>query len=109
RLFEHLRDDLVLGDLARLRQRAHAAERYISHQGYTPSSGRPSVSGRPYMTLAHCIACPAAPFTRLSSALMAIRRWLCSSTATETKHRFEPSVHFVCGVSATNATNGSSA
>ena len=31
------------------------------------------------------------------------------STVTETKQRFEPSVHFVCGGSSTSATNGSSA
>ena len=36
--------------------------------GYTPAIGRPVVSGSPSATLAHWIAWPDAPFTRLSSA-----------------------------------------
>ena len=39
--------------------------------GYTPTTGRPAVSGSPSARLAHWMAWPAAPLVRLSMAAMA--------------------------------------
>src|SRR5262249_6549015 len=75
--------------------------------GYTPATGSPRSSGSRYIALAHWTACPAAPFTRLSSTLTTTSlppSWVIVGW---TKQRLEPSVHLVCGAVATTRVKGS--
>src|SRR5262249_31750234 len=89
------------GDAAGL----EAGRRRDAH-GMIPTAGRPVVSGSPRTRLAHWIACPAAPFPRLSSAHNATTDPVRSSKRTVRCAEFEPTVAFVDGGSSSTVTNG---
>src|SRR6185295_14973940 len=87
---------------------AESARRRDAH-GATPDTGSPTVSSRPRARLAFCTACPAAPLTRLSSALTTTARPLCASAATCRWTLLLPAVAAVVGQapSGSRCTNGS--
>src|SRR5689334_16002805 len=66
----------------------------------------PVGSSTPHIRLAFCTACPAAPLPRLSMAPIAITRLRSGSAAYETKARFEPVAHLVCGGLSLTRTKG---
>src|SRR5262249_61681948 len=83
--------------------RLEAGRRRDAH-GMIPTAGRPVVSGSPRTRLAHWIACPAAPFPRLSSAHNATTDPVRSSKRTVRWAEFDPSVAFVDGGSSRHVT-----
>src|SRR5690606_3855267 len=75
--------------------------------GRRPTSGRPSVSGRPKARFMHCRAWPLVPFTRLSIAAMTTTQPVRSSRRAVTWQVLAPIVAFVDGGSSVTTTNGS--
>ena len=77
-------------------------------QGYRAGISRPMLSGKPSITFMFWMACPAAPFTRLSMALTTTSRPAASSRVGWTRHRLLPRVCLVEGGADTTCTKGSS-
>src|SRR4051812_34189770 len=65
--------------------------------GYNPRSGRPAVSSRPRARLAHWMAWPLPPFTRLSMAHSDTAQPVRGSTRAVTCAVFDPRVALVDG------------
>ena len=73
------------------------ALRRVDAHGYTPAIGSPVVSGSPSAALAHWIAWPDAPLTRLSSAHKESTQPVRGSTRAVTWAALEPAVALVEG------------
>src|SRR5205823_1053941 len=72
--------------------------------GYTPIVGSPAVSSRPYIRFMFWMACPAAPFTRLSTAAARTAVPVRASRPTPTSHTFAPVTRFASGISPGEST-----
>src|SRR5205807_6486451 len=72
--------------------------------GYTPIVGSPAVSSNPHIRFMFWTACPAAPFTRLSTAAATTAVPVRASSPTPISHTFAPLTRFASRISPDGRT-----